>query len=653
MRFKSFRVTNFRSIQDSGECTLDQVLCLVGKNEAGKTALLLALAGLNPHPSAPVEYDKERDYPRLRLTEYDELHPDEAALVISTRWEIEDEEYQTILDALGSGALNSREIVATRRYGAKAPEFKHSINFKKVIAHLITSEKVPVKERQLFEKAGTTDELRKTLEGLSPRTEAQERLLQRINKLPSKSATGLVHSVLLSCLPQFLFFSHYDRMDGQLRLDTYAPRATQGQVTPGERVFVDFLEYAGTSVEAILSAKTYEGLNAKCEAASNRISQQLLEYWTQNPHLEIDVRVTKAEPEDEPPFDEGTIARARVKNNLHKVSVPFSERSAGFIWFFSFLVKFAQVRKEGATLVLLLDEPGLTLHGKAQSDLLRYFEEKLAPQHQVIFSTHSPFMVPADKLPSVRIVEDRIAAKAPGYWTSEGTKVRADSLAVDRDTLFPLQGALGYEVTQALFVGKYTLLVEGPGDILFLQALSAALSRRGKSAIDTRWTLCPSGGIDKIQPFVSLFSGANLNVAALTDYAKRDARKLESLKQNNILSDERLMNFAAILGEEEADVEDIFSPALFLRIVNAAFGLPKPLTVEDLQKEGNNEGRLLKKIEACFRVMPPSAPPYSHYKPAEWIFLNPSVLDEESTEVAATLGRAEKVILAVNNALVP
>jgi predicted ATPase len=40
----------------------------------------------------------------------------------------------------------------------------------------------------------------------------------------------------------------------------------------------------------------------------------------------------------------------------------------------------------------LLDEPGLTLHGKAQADLLRYIEQRLLPDHQVIYSTHSPFM---------------------------------------------------------------------------------------------------------------------------------------------------------------------------------------------------------------------------------------------------------------------
>ncbi|MCP5916416.1 hypothetical protein NL317_30810, partial [Klebsiella pneumoniae] len=77
----------------------------------------------------------------------------------------------------------------------------------------------------------------------------------------------------------------------------------------------------------------------------------------------------------------------------------------------------------------------------------------------------------------------------------------------DPDTLFPLQGALGYEITQSLFVGKHTMLLEGPGDILYIQALSDALKRRGRTGLDTRWTLCPAGGIDKIRPFVAMFSG--------------------------------------------------------------------------------------------------------------------------------------------------
>ena len=51
MRLDKVRVTNFRSVEDSGEFDVGEVLCLVGKNEAGKSAVEQALAGLNPHPA--------------------------------------------------------------------------------------------------------------------------------------------------------------------------------------------------------------------------------------------------------------------------------------------------------------------------------------------------------------------------------------------------------------------------------------------------------------------------------------------------------------------------------------------------------------------------------------------------------------------------
>jgi hypothetical protein len=129
---------------------------------------------------------------------------------------------------------------------------------------------------------------------------------------------------------------------------------------------------------------------------------------------------------------------------------------------------------------------------------------------------------------------------------SESTKVRDDTLATDRDTLFPLQGALGYEITQTLFVGKHTLLIEGPGDILYLEAWSSALIRRGKPGLDRRWTLCPAGGIDKIQPFVALFSGQKLDIAVLSDYARTDKKKFDSLRQNKVMEGERLLTFATV-----------------------------------------------------------------------------------------------------------
>lgn len=98
-------VTNFRSVEDSGEFDAGQVVCLVGKNEAGKSALLTALAALNPHPSTPAIFDKERDYPRRHLASYDERHADEDAMAIVTEWVFVDDEKAELDILLGAGAL--------------------------------------------------------------------------------------------------------------------------------------------------------------------------------------------------------------------------------------------------------------------------------------------------------------------------------------------------------------------------------------------------------------------------------------------------------------------------------------------------------------------------------------------------------------------
>jgi AAA15 family ATPase/GTPase len=104
VKLATIQVTNFRSVEDSGEFDITQVLCLVGKNEAGKTAILQALAGLNPHPSTPISFDVERDYPRRYLTNYRERHGEEEAIVITTKWLLDADERAAIIELFGEGS---------------------------------------------------------------------------------------------------------------------------------------------------------------------------------------------------------------------------------------------------------------------------------------------------------------------------------------------------------------------------------------------------------------------------------------------------------------------------------------------------------------------------------------------------------------------
>ncbi len=64
MRLTSVRVCEFKSVLDSGEFETGDITCLVGKNEAGKTAVLEALYRLNPVISGHGNFNVTHDYPR-------------------------------------------------------------------------------------------------------------------------------------------------------------------------------------------------------------------------------------------------------------------------------------------------------------------------------------------------------------------------------------------------------------------------------------------------------------------------------------------------------------------------------------------------------------------------------------------------------------
>ena len=132
----------------------------------------------------------------------------------------------------------------------------------------------------------------------------------------------------------------------------------------------------------------FEPLIAELEAVENRITSEIFRYWSQNKHLKVKFSFDAGRPGDPPPLNSGWVFRTRIENSRHGVSVPFDERSTGFVWFFSFLVWFSQLQKHyGDNLFLLLDEPGLSLHGKAQGDLVRYFNDRIVPQSPLIYGS--------------------------------------------------------------------------------------------------------------------------------------------------------------------------------------------------------------------------------------------------------------------------
>jgi predicted ATP-dependent endonuclease of OLD family len=652
MKLVKARVQNYRSVEDSGEFDFGDMTCLVGKNEAGKTAILSALRALRPSKSQDFEIDETIDYPRRFSTRFDERHPSGEAEVIRTWWKLDNVDVVAVEKRFGTGVLKSDSFQV--HYGFGYDDDKRTwiieVDEAKCLEHLVSKHALDATERNVLHNVSDGQDAEKALSGLSDPSAKQVALLEDIMKVrKSRFILGVI-DILESRQPRFFFTSHFERMSGMVSLNQLQLDRQHNKVSVGDKIFLSFLEYAGTTLEELNAADRREALKAKCEAASNEITEEIFQFWSQNNALEVVIEIDSGKSSDPAPFNTGIVADIRIRNTNHKATLPLSERSAGFVWFFSFLAQFKQLKKTESNAIILLDEPGLTLHGKAQGDLLRYIVERLLPDHQVIFTTHSPFMVPMDRLADVRIVEDVINFnQKTGRPELKGTKIHADVLEVGDDTLFPLQGALGYEVTQSMFIGSHTWLVEGPSDILYLQSLSQALRKRRREGIDRRWTLCPSGGIDKIAPFVRLFGGNHIDIAVLSDVANSDKKKIEAVKKEQILKAGRFFTAADFVGQKEADVEDLFDPELFAEILNGAYKPPvgKEVTKNSLLAASESE-RIIKKVEALFKLMPPQVAEFDHFTPARWLLDNPNVLDSDTAAVLATLEKAEKVFVAFN-----
>jgi hypothetical protein len=252
-----------------------------------------------------------------------------------------------------------------------------------------------------------------------------------------------------------------------------------------------------------------------------------------------------------------------VNDTRHLFSTSLDSRSSGFRWFVSFIAAFAEFEQD-ASVIVLLDEPGLSLHARAQADFLKFISERVASHHQVIFTTHSPFMIDAAHLERVRVVEDRGPA--------EGSVVDVvGGASANPDTLYPLQAALGYDIAQNLFAGPDNLVVEDLSDFTYLTVMSDHLRSLDRIGLDRRWRLLPAGGATNLPTFVALV-GPSLDITVLVDDVELGNQKIQNLVKTGLLQDTRLLTPAVAAPLKEADMEDLFTDDDYLELFNAALG---------------------------------------------------------------------------------
>ena len=621
MKLTKARVQKYKCVEDSGEWHVDQVTCLVGKNESGKSALLEALYKLNPVEKN--EVFRETDYPRKSaLTDKGKEDIKNAKAVI-TYWALEKEDLDLLHDELPELNIQSDAVIEiSRAYNGKW-FWNVQMNERGAVSTLISNANFDAVEKTILRNPQTIRGLFQSLESITSPTEKQRSLLSRINRsYPQKHATSGVWTCLKDVFPHFIYFREYEHFPGRVSINELIRREQNDDLSFQLKIFQALLKLANSSAQEIANAQHSEEMIMRLEAVSNSISDEIFGYWSQNRHLRVEFRCDMARPGDPRPFNEGYVFQTRIRNERHRATVNFDERSTGFIWFFSFLIWFSQMRDTyGKKLVVLLDEPGLTLHGKAQQDLLRYMRERLQPNHQVIYTTHSPFMLDVENIFSLRTVEDMVNRRRVGDIEVEdflGTKVGERILSHDRDTILPLQGHLGYDIASTLFVGPYVLVVEGPSEFAYLHWFARRLASKDRESLDLRWAIAPAEGATKVTSFVTLFKGRGLKIAVLMDYHDGQNKTVNNLDKSGLLDNGHLLKTTDFLEQEEADIEDLIGWPLYTHSVNEALGLPGQHKLPAERPE-DTEVRLVKEIDKRARLFPPAVPNFDHFVVAKYL----------------------------------
>ena len=645
------QVWKYKSIEDSTPVVIsDDVTVLVGKNESGKTAFLEALH--KAFPLAAEKFDYIADYPRKDLIKYRPKHlANEPQRVVELTFRIEAELASKINKALFADTLviKAGKLWTWERLYDNSSRIGFHVDHDAVLAYFKKSLAGLDGVDEVFKDAKNTNDVVQRIEAKELAADSRLAMFAKQWRDRAIKATswGLVdghiwQTYLSPNMPKFMYFDDYKILEGKINLQALQQRQGASQLSEADETALGLLDLAGTSLTELMSEQGYEPAKAKLEAIGLDITRKVFDFWKQNQDLDVEFDV-KTDSKDAAPFNSGVNLYIRIKSRRHGVTMPFDQRSKGFIWFFSFLVWFDAVGARVNTekeLILLLDEPGLNLHALAQADFLAYIRD-LSKQHQIIYSTHSPFMVDGARLDEVRVVEDK---------PKDGTKVTGELAGSSDESLFPLQAALGYSIAQNLFIAKKNVLVEGPADLIVLQHMNALLEGTGKDALNES-IIVPVGGLDKLVTFVALLGANKLRLVVLHDRAGGPHQKLEDLIQQKLIERKRVLDYSMFLDApaNEADLEDLLPLALYIEAFNTTYkkelggtalteaALGKhPRVVERINQWLATEGIKLLKDGG-----------YNHYRVAQTLL---PLLTAASVQ-GADLDRFERLIAKLNGAL--
>ena len=642
IKLKNVVINKYKSFLEKQEIEIeDGVTRIVGKNESGKTALLEAMAKFNyfDPKDKTFTFNSTNDYPRGELKRYQQEYSNEDFDVITCTFELSDDLLNQISEDVGKDVFTSKSIIVAKTYNNIKRFYNVSTNTKKFIEQFLQNYTLEDSMKQELIKSNSLEELAEKSKEIEELTDAYKELKTKYIDSPKTDSEDKLVSYIISeyinpNLPEFLYFDEYYSLPGTINLQKFSSGQVDDTFTKEQKDITKALfELSNIDIKKVMDSNNYEDFIAELEATSNNITDKLLEYWTTNKNLEIKFEIQSKENTSTRNIEK--ILQIRIRNTKHRVTLPLKNRSKGFIWFFSFLVWFSKVQ-EKKNLIILLDEPGLNLHAEAQADLLKYIDKELLPRYQVIYTTHSPFMIESDKLDEVRTVYDSNDSKV-GSIISNALEEK------DQGTLFPLQAALGYNLAQNLYISDKNLLVEGVADLMFLTVMSGILKENNREGLNEDITIVPVGGLDKVATFISLLRGNDLNMVCLLDtfIDQKGKKRLEDLIKDKIIKEKQIKFFDQYIDRLNiAEIEDMFEIEEYLKLFNEEFS--KDYT--SISKEEIDINKPI--IPQINHIIQKNR--FNHYRPSRYLT---SLCVGKDYFSESTLARFEALFKDINNLL--
>lgn len=535
MLLTKFRVTEFRSVEDSGWIDVEQITALIGTNESGKTNIMLPLWKLNP--AAEGKIDLQDDLPREKYHIYRKA--DVKPVFIRAQYTLNPDEQTDLAKIIHCKPSEICSVIVSRDF-----------------------------DNNLFFEFPNEPE----------HNEGEDSFVE----------IDGVKAYISSHMPKYVYYSNYGNLDSQIYLPQVLQNLNNASLGVKEaakvRTLKTLFKYVNLDPKEItdMGAETTNSPNADqidatarkkkereilLTSASAGFTKSFNEWWKQGNYI-FEFKA------------DGNYFRIWVSDSVRPEPIELEARSTGLQWFFSFyLVFLVESELHHRNAILLLDEPGVTLHPLAQKDLFLFFEN-LSNNNQLMYTTHSPFMVDSNHLERVRSV----------YIDSTGkTMVSSDLRAAERlkgknqpQSIYPAHAALGLSVSDTLLINCNPILVEGESDQLYFSALKNLLISKGAITPLKELVFIPTGGVKGIKATSAILSGVNeVKPLVIVDGDKPGAKIISELKSDFYAAEtDKLISISDYSSVAEPEVEDLFPKKKLAKII-ARF-LPRP---EDTDEE--------------------------------------------------------------------